>query len=186
MRIGIFGGSFDPVHKGHVKIALKAYKKLSLDTIYFVPARQNPLKHKKPVSPFHRMAMLALALKKYSFFKISDFELLSDEKNYSVYTLEHFKKSFPEANLFFIVGADNIKDFDKWYNFNKVLELANLVIFGRRHSNIPASCKHIYIEANLPYSSTEIRCEISKRKRDLSRFLHTDVENYIKKHRLYI
>ena len=185
MRIGIFGGSFDPIHRGHIKVALKSIKELELDRLYFVPARQNPLKDYKPASPFHRMGMLALSLRNHSKFFICDYELNNPSPSYTYNTLKHFKKKFENCNFFLILGADNIKDFDKWHRFTDILSLCKLVIFGRNKTKNHCKYPHIFIEANLPYSSSLIR-ESLKQGHSIKKFVLKDVEAYIKQHNLYI
>lgn len=184
MRIGLFGGTFDPIHKGHLRIAKKAFKYLNLHRIYFIPAKQNPLKKRIPASPFHRMGMLAIALRNINNFLICDYELRSDKPSYTYNTVKYFKTIFKNDDLYLIVGMDNVKDFDKWYRFNDILKICTLVLFGRGIKDFICKYPHVFINANLPYSSTKIR-DYLKKSIDIQSFLSRDVYRYIKKHSLY-
>jgi len=116
-RIGIFGGSFDPVHLGHVKLAEKAFKLKSLQRIYFIPVKRSPFKSLGPqASAQDRLSMLRLALGKNPVFKISSCELRRSAPSYTIHTVRFFRKKFPRAELFLLMAADAMKHFGKWKN----------------------------------------------------------------------
>ena len=121
MRIGIFGGSFDPIHNGHLTLAKSAVRELKLDRVYFVPAKRSPFKIDAPLSPArHRIKMIQLAIGSNPKFKISRAEVLRPHPSYSYQTVRWFKKRFVESEIFFILGDDSLKDFAKWKNYKKI------------------------------------------------------------------
>ena len=131
MRIGIFGGSFDPVHRGHLKLAQAALSELNLDKIIFVPCRQNPLKvgaqRAVPLlSAETRIRLLRAAVKRYSpRFSVSLCEIRRQGPSYTVDTLRYFKKCYPKAVLYFLSGADVLKDLRNWRSFGEVARLSH-------------------------------------------------------------
>ena len=135
MRIGIYGGTFDPVHNGHIQAAKIIMRELSLDRIYFVAACDTPLKaSQSETSGILRFKMLKAALKNEKDFTASDVELKRGGKSYTVDTLAYFKKMFPYAEIFFIVGGDRLADFSKWHCPEKIMNLCSLVAVRRRNT----------------------------------------------------
>jgi len=133
MRIGILGGTFDPIHKGHVYLAEKVYQKLGLDTVIFIPAYTPPHKKGIKVTPArHRYKMLKLALSAHKEFKISDMEIKRKGRSYSVDTLRRLKRRYgAKAEFFFITGSDALKEIDKWKNLEEILKLCKFVVVER-------------------------------------------------------
>ena len=131
-RIGLFGGSFDPVHNGHLLLADFAFSELNLDKLYFVPAKQNPLKRSQAVLPDDlRLRCLRAALRGKKGYDISTCELKRRGASYTVDTLEQFRKKYKKTALYFLAGADNAKDFSRWKSPSKVLKLCRFTIFSR-------------------------------------------------------
>ena len=128
-RIGVFGGSFDPVHQGHLAIALAALEALPLDRVIFVPARRSPLKDEVPTAPENdRLAMLELATRDEPRFSVSRIELDRPAPSFTVDTLEALSA---EGRLFLILGADAALDLRRWRAPARVRELATLVVAPR-------------------------------------------------------
>src|SRR5215212_5728003 len=127
MRIGLFGGSFDPVHLGHQLVAQAAREELSLDRIFFVPAAQSPFKPDRQLAPGPmRTTLLRLALAGKSWAEIDTQELDRGGISYSIDTVENFRARFPKAELFYLIGADHVAQLPKW---RQSAELAGLVTF---------------------------------------------------------
>jgi nicotinate-nucleotide adenylyltransferase len=183
MRIGVLGGSFDPVHRGHLLLARKALKKLSLDRILFIPAYQNPLKKNCPVRAWHRYVMLALALRKEDSFFLSDFELTQPGKSYTYDTISHLRNAYPGVELYLLAGSDNLSQFDRWHRFQKLRKLCRIVLISRGGSaaNNP---DFPVIRFSCPVSSTEIRRKL-KAGEQVTGMLPADVLKYIEKEGLY-
>ncbi|HEV7744339.1 MAG TPA: nicotinate-nucleotide adenylyltransferase [Pyrinomonadaceae bacterium] len=132
-RIAIYGGTFDPVHSGHLEIARRVSQIFAIDEFLFVPARMAPHKRDRAVSPaLQRYAMLALATREDPTLCISSFELEGPERQYTVDTLFHFRSRFGEtADLFFVMGADSWAEITSWREWRRLLTLANVIVVTR-------------------------------------------------------
>ena len=132
-RIAIYGGTFDPVHSGHLEVAKSVSELFAIDEFLFVPARLAPHKLARDVSPaWHRYAMLALATRDEPRLCISTIELDSQEPQYTVDTLFQFRSQFQDAaDLFFVMGADSWAEITSWREWQRLLTLANLIVVTR-------------------------------------------------------
>ncbi len=146
-RIGVFGGTFDPVHVGHLEAAEIARRRLHLDEVLLVPARQAPHRPAPPyASGFHRFAMLALATLRYEALRPSDLELGQPGPSYTSLTLQRLCGSgFAPAQLFFIAGADTFAEVETWYDYPALLDRSHFIVLsrpghpvGRLHGALPA------------------------------------------------
>lgn len=130
MKIAIFGGSFNPIHKGHIKIAQTAITELNLDKLYFVPAYKSPFKSKeKYVDAHHRVAMLEEVMPEKS--AICPFEINRKGISYTIDTVKYFKSKFPNDEIFLILGSDNLKKLHKWKNIAEISQMTKIIIFKR-------------------------------------------------------
>lgn len=195
-RIGLFGGTFDPPHKGHIALAKTTLLSFSLDKIIFVPAGNPPHKTQKNVSDkIHRFEMVKLAIKNDKDFSISDFEIKNENPNYSYLTIEHFKATYPDDEIFFIVGADSYRDFPKWKNYPDILSLCTFIVLNRNDADLGGYYKK-YCEVcpehkalfsddfSYDMSSTELR-EKMLSGTDCNNLLPDGVYEYIKENNLY-
>ncbi len=132
-RVGIFGGTFDPIHLGHLRVAEAAREQHGLGRIVFVPARRQPMKSSAPVaSGRHRIAMIELAIDGERAFSVSDCELDRPGKSFTIDTILEFRAGLgPEVELFFILGSDSVCDLPNWYDIGRVTDLCTLVIAAR-------------------------------------------------------
>lgn len=131
-RIAFYGGSFDPVHCGHLTIARRLTEIFALDEFVFIPAFHAPhKKRKKPTSAFHRFAMLALATNGEAKIKISKMELEVPERPYTVETLTHLKNKLADTRIFFVMGADSWTDITTWREWETVLTIVNIIVVTR-------------------------------------------------------
>lgn len=128
MRIGIFGGTFNPVHIGHVRAAEAFISEMELDRLFVLPNFIPPLKEKKSVPPEYRLEMLKLAFSESEKTIVSDFELKSGGTSYTYKTIEYFKSCFADDELYLLVGDDNLLIFQKWVNFDYILKNSILCI----------------------------------------------------------
>ncbi|SPF50920.1 putative nicotinate-nucleotide adenylyltransferase [Syntrophobacter sp. SbD1] len=132
IRLGIFGGTFDPVHLGHLRAAEEALDILGLDEMVFVPVFVPPHKTNSEILPFERrFRMLQLALSGNSRFRLSDMEQRMPGKSYTVHSLRQLHKDNPGAELFFLAGRDAFFEMDTWYDFKAIFRLANIVVLSR-------------------------------------------------------
>ena len=194
MKIGILGGTFDPIHYGHLIIAELACDELQLDRVLFVLSPLPPHKSEAAISPVReRLNMLTLALQGNSRFELSTIELERAGKSYTIDTVSQLKSQsrFKDCSLYFIIGMDNLVDFHKWRSPAKLLELCNIAVYPRKGYSI-AGAKPEYREActllDLPLidlASSTIRRRCSENKS--IRYLVPDiVRDYIRKHSLYL
>jgi nicotinate-nucleotide adenylyltransferase len=204
MKIAILGGTFDPIHNGHLAAAQSVAITFQVDEVHFVPAFSPPHKHVQQItSPFHRFAMVALATSPIDRFRTSTIEVDALEKRYTVQTLEAMKRSYPGAQLLFIIGTDMYQELESWKDYRKLFELAHLAIVNRPGFSfredlapfqvvteieavpLPAEPAVFYLPfVEQPISSTEIRDD-RRRGFQISQWLPPMVWNYIEKHKLY-
>ena len=131
-RIGIFGGSFDPVHNGHVLVSRAALEELSLDRLFIVPAAQSPFKpEQQPASAKVRLRLLRLAFAGQSDCEIDMQELNRDGVSYSVDTLRDYTERYPEAKLHYLIGADHVPMLPQWRDADDLAQLAEFVVVPR-------------------------------------------------------
>lgn len=132
MRIGIFGGSFDPVHLGHLWIAEAAMQDLSLDQLRWIPVATSPLKRKGPVAENHqRLEMLRLAISGRDGFVLDDCEIRRDGVSFTVDTVGHLQASFPGNEWYLIIGSDSLATMNEWHQPSKLLEQVTLAVVQR-------------------------------------------------------
>jgi len=131
-QIGILGGSFDPVHMGHIGLAQETHTRFSLDQILFLPAFQSPHKPHIPLaSSTHRMAMLRLALKGNTHFSISDSEMRREEVSYTIDTINRFRLKYSSSDLYFIMGYDNLLDLDLLKDSREIMKNCHILVASR-------------------------------------------------------
>ncbi len=197
MRIAIFGGSFDPVHTEHVRLVRSAIERLSLDTVYVMPAYAPPHKPGKILSSDEdRLACCRLAFADMEKVKISDYEIRKKGVSYTYLTCEEWSEQFPDAEIFWLVGTDMLRDFPTWKNPERILEKVTLAVcgrnergewlnkeqaafyqkFGKRFAYIPYNGKDV--------SSTKIRV-LAGVGMDLSEYVPAVCADYIEKKGLY-
>ena len=130
--IGLFGGSFDPVHLGHLLVAQAAREELNLDRLYFIPAAQSPFKpERRPTAAAERVRLLCLALAGQTWCEIDDQELKRGGVSYTIDTLRDYATRFPKDPLFYLIGADHIQQLPKWRDAEELARLAQFVVIPR-------------------------------------------------------
>lgn len=132
MKIGILGGSFDPIHNGHLHMAVKAHEEYELDEVWLIPAGHSPNKDEgKMTKAKDRLAMCRLAAAFYPFLKVSDIEMISEERSYTYRTIQKLKESYPDDEWYFIMGADSLDYFDQWRHPEIICSLAHILVVNR-------------------------------------------------------
>lgn len=182
-RTGVFGGSFDPVHNGHLAIALAAVESVPLDGVVFVLARRSPLKDARPVaSEADRIAMLKVATLDEPRFRVSAVELDRPAPSYTVDTLESLAGK--EGRLFLILGADAARELPRWRKPERVRELATLVVARRPGSDYDDPAAILLDTPLMDISARELRARAA-RGRSLRYLVPDAVWRYIEEHHLY-
>jgi nicotinate-nucleotide adenylyltransferase len=212
-RIALFGGSFNPVHNGHITIAQDVWEHFKLDRLVWIPVANAPLKpNVRLVDAKHRLAMLRKALKGYSHFEVSEIEIERGGVSYTIDTVETLRLLFPKDHLCWIIGEDRLKQLHRWHRAKELCKMVEFIVLkrsdpskkhdGMKWSNLDKTRMQVLlnkafkthgIEPKLHWipgrlldiSSTEIRERI-KKKDPVDFFLPYAVNSYIHKHRLYI
>ncbi|HYF40268.1 MAG TPA: nicotinate-nucleotide adenylyltransferase [Gemmatimonadales bacterium] len=186
--IGLFGGSFDPVHHGHLIVAQVAVEALGLESLRFVPAREQPFKRGRHRSaPEHRAAMLSLAIAGAPTFTVDRTELQRPAPSYTVHTLEALRSGHPEAAPVLLLGADAASELHAWHQAERIPQLARVVVFARPGASIPNSpfiAQVIEVPA-VEISATEIRRRVQQ-GRSIRYWVPDSVAEYIARHQLYL
>lgn len=200
-KIVVFGGTFDPVHTGHIEVAQAAAKKIGAKKVILVPARRSPHKNLKPLAPDNdRIVMLKLATKDKDLFQISPVELNRAEPSYTIDTIRQLKQRFgTDCTLYWLIGADMLESLPKWHKIDELLNECIICVINRggfgkpdfnklaaniSKENIEKLRQNAVKTPLIEVSSTEIRRQILNDE-DASKYLHPEVLNYIKSHRLY-
>ncbi len=195
-KIGILGGTFDPIHLGHLELASIALKELSLDEVIFIPSGISYMKSNVTDSS-HRYAMTELAVKDYPSFSVSDMEIKRNHNSYSYETLEELNRMYEDAEIFFIVGADSFLNLDKWKFPGRILRAASLAVLVRDNVSEDVlsakaedykrifNAKVFFLHApQIDISSTNIKKKIQNGE-SVKDLLTPSVYSYIKEHKLY-
>jgi nicotinate-nucleotide adenylyltransferase len=191
MRLGLFGGTFDPIHLGHLILAESCREACSLDRVWFVVAGAPPHKpgDRTPVS--HRLEMVRIAIAGHSAFEVSELEAKGTGPHYSFETLETVHRDYPDDELFFLIGADSLVDLPSWRRPGRIAELATIVVVNRpaadsRPTSVgPGDKPFVYV--NVPpigIASHDLRKRVFE-GRSIRYQVPRGVEAYVSEHRLY-
>ncbi len=164
-RIGLFGGSFDPVHRGHLLVALAASEELRLSKLFFIPAAQSPFKPEtKPAPAAERLRMLRLALTGCSHYYIDDQEIRRGGVSYTIDTVKDYVRKFPGAGLFYLIGADHIPMLPKWRSAEELAGLVEFIVIprpGEAAGSLPRPFRqHTLAGFAFGVSSSQIRARV--------------------------
>ena len=196
-RIGILGGTFDPVHNGHLLLGEQAYREYGLDEIWFMPSHVPP--HKKDhliTDGAARIRMLELATESIPYFTVSDFEMGREGNTYTAQTLALLKEAYPDIEVYFIIGADSLYQLESWYHPEQVMAQAVLLVSGRTYEDggVPLEDKVAYFNEkynadirilHIDVASADIRKKAAE-GRDLSKDIPAAVAEYIRETGLYL
>ena len=189
MKLGLLGGSFDPVHLGHLLVAVAAMEELGLERLYFIPAAQSPFKpESKPAPALERLRLLRLALAGFSRYEIDEQEIRRGGVSYTIDTVRDYARRFPQAELFYLIGADNAAKLNEWREANELAKLAEFVAVprpGRAAAKFPPPFRGRTLKGfPLGVSSSEIRAR-AKAGLPIDLFVPPPVAEAIHTARLY-
>lgn len=189
MKIGLFFGSFNPIHNGHLVIANYMAEFTGLEKIWLVVSPQNPLKQKKTLlADYHRLELVRQAIDDYPKLEVSDIEFKLDKPSYTIKTLAYLKEKYPQHEFSLIMGADNLQTFDKWKNYESILKDYHLYIYPRPGFDGGAFARHPHVHFTqapvMDISSTFIR-ESVKNKKDVRFFMPLKAYEYLKEMHFY-
>jgi nicotinate-nucleotide adenylyltransferase len=188
-RIGILGGSFDPIHFGHLLMAQSAAEALKLDAVFFVPAFRSPFKTRRSLpDASKRLFMVKEAIKGNPVFKLYDGELRRGEISFTIDTLKELKAKYPKATFHLLMGADNLRSFHRWRDPQGILKLARLVVLNRPGFDKNYPKRWPFLKINMPavdISSSDIRQRL-KTRRSIWYLTPKAVIRYIMRYRLYV
>lgn len=193
--VGLFGGTFDPIHFGHLNLAQELYEKKGLDEVWFIPTRINPLKsYVKTASPQHCFEMVKIAIEPYPSFKVFDIEVKREGLSYTIDTIEALMEKFPDCKFHILMGEDAIPHFIYWKEPEKILQLASPYIGSRnlQIKNIPEKnpliqqlLRGLVKTREMDISATEIRQRLKENK-ICKHLVPEKVLDYIMNHHLYL
>ena len=201
-QVAILGGTFDPIHNGHLKLAENAFRQFRLDEIWFMPAPNPPHKTGREIVDFQdRAAMVRLAIAPYEGFVCSEFETQFAGKSYTSETLTRLNELYPDTDFFFVVGADSFYEFGNWHEPETISKLATIIVaerdYEKSHSDREVQEKYLretfgtrvlFVRAaEVDISSNHIRRLLRTGKmRTAAKLLPAPVLSYIRAHRLYL
>jgi nicotinate-nucleotide adenylyltransferase len=191
VRIGVFGGTFDPPHVGHLLLASDAREALDLDRLIFIPTGAQPLKVNAPpvASPQDRLEMVRLAVADDANYSVDDAEINRKGLSYTVDTLQHLTDRYPAGKLFLLLGEDSLASFEQWRQPDRIRELATLAVMRRDVSSgggvktIPSGVVEVSTR-RVDVSSTEVRARL-KAGKSIKGFVPESVERFIEARGLY-
>ncbi len=194
-RLGLLGGTFDPVHFGHLRLAEEAREAAQLDQVLFIPAARSPFKPDHPLTDAcHRYAMLQLAIGTNPAFAVSDIELRRGGISYTIDTVRQLTEQMPDAQLFLIMGLDSLAEFPRWRESGQIVRLCSLLVGVRPGyeadpilAQLPEAIRaavHLIPSVSLGISATQLRTFV-REGRTLRYLTPDDVIEYIRNHQLY-
>lgn len=189
MKVGLFFGSFNPIHIGHLIIANFMAEFTDLDKVWFVISPHNPFKQKSSLlADHHRLALVRTAIEDNRKLKVSNIEFKLPQPSYTVHTLVHLKEAYPDHEFSLIMGTDNLETFHKWKNYEQILESHALYVYPRLHSDGGSFKNHekvkIIAAPLIQVTASFIRNAI-KNNKDVRYMLSEPVYNYIKEMHFY-
>jgi nicotinate-nucleotide adenylyltransferase len=183
-KIGIYGGTFDPVHHAHLILARDALETLGLDEVIFVPAAVSPLKKSAPIASGElRLAMLRAAIKDEPKFAADDCELCRPPPSYTIDTVEQVRRLHSVTSIYCLIGEDNVDTLPKWHRFAELEKMVHFVVLDRRGQ--PASHCYRVIDRKIDISATEIRTRVAS-SRSIRYLVPSTVEEIIRREKLYL
>ena len=182
-KVGIYGGTFDPIHHGHLILGRQACEELGVDQVIFVPAAISPFKSPAFASGEMRLSMLRAAIEGQEDFLADDCELKRPPPSYSIDTVLQVRERDPKAELFWLIGADNVSGLNKWHRIDELKKLVRFVVLDRGCAERTGH-KYPVVQRNIDISATDIRKRVAS-GRSIRYFVPKAVEEIIRREKLY-
>lgn len=197
MKLGVFGGSFDPIHNGHLELARIAKEQFGLSKVFFVPTCVSPLKPNGAVASNEaRLEMLKLAIDGAEGFSICTYDMDRGGRSYTIELMRHLKQEYPEAELFFIIGGDSLSTLHRWYCCRELVNEFSFIIFSRAGETLLFNeafspeekeklQRFVVSNFNKPVSSTELRQTLAEGIMPQWDFIPQSVAEYAIANKIY-
>jgi nicotinate-nucleotide adenylyltransferase len=197
MKLGVFGGSFDPVHNGHLELARIAKEQFGLSKVFFVPTCVSPLKPNGAVASNEaRLEMLKLAIDGAEGFSICTYDMDRGGRSYTIELMRHLKQEYPEAELFFIIGGDSLSTLHRWFCCRELVNEFSFIIFSRAGETLLFNeafspeeraklQRFVVSNFNMPVSSTELRQTLAEGIMPQGAFIPQSVAEYAIANKIY-
>ncbi len=186
-RIGLLGGTFDPIHTGHLDVARAAQRELDLTAIHVLPANVPPHRPQPVASPFHRFAMVSIAVAGIKGWRASDLELRIPAPSYTSQTLRHYAdRGYSPDELFFLIGVDAFREIAHWHDYPAVLDAARFVVVSRTgYESHDRSDRAIFLQAQTADVSSSAIRQARAAGRSIAGMVPAGVQQHIEQHGLY-
>ncbi|MCK5686112.1 nicotinate (nicotinamide) nucleotide adenylyltransferase [bacterium] len=187
IKTGLYGGTFAPIHNGHIRVAIEALEQMNLDSIFFIPNYIPPHKKMSEMITDDRLRMLELALERFEKFEISEIEIVRQRISYTYDTVIELKNNFPDREFYFLIGEDSYMDFETWHKFRELKSEIKFVVYPRYKSynellEVFDDCDGTFFLLEAPVidiSSSSIRKKMVDGK-SIASLVDSKVEEYIK------
>lgn len=190
MKIGLFFGTYNPIHVGHMVIANYMVEYTDLDRIWIVVTPHNPFKEKKSLlADYHRLQLVKIAIGDDNRFKASEIEFNLPQPNYTIHTLTYLKEKYPEDDFVLVMGADNLNHFKKWKNYGEILENHEVYVYprieGGDFDDLDQHPKVSFHDAPIMQVSSSFLRKAIRQKKDVRHYLPKEVHEYISEMHFY-
>jgi nicotinate-nucleotide adenylyltransferase len=182
MKIGIYGGTFDPIHHGHLILAREARELFGFEKVIFVPAAVSPFKSPPAATAQVRLSMLRAAIEGEPGFELDDCELRRPLPSYAIDTVEEIRNRNPDAQIYYLVGEDNLPTLQKWHRFNQLTKGVQFIVLDR--TGAPPDHPYPIVHRKIDISATEIRKRVASGQ-SIRYFVPQAVEEIIRRDKIY-
>jgi nicotinate-nucleotide adenylyltransferase len=182
MKIGIYGGTFDPIHHGHLILAREARELFGFEKVIFVPAAVSPFKSSPAAGAQVRLSMLRAAIEGEPGFELDDCELRRPPPSYAIDTIEDIRGRKREAQIYYLIGEDNLTTLEKWHRFDELRKVVQFIVLDR--TGTPPDHLYPVVHRKIDISATEIRKRVASRQ-SIRYFVPQEVEEIIRREKIY-
>jgi nicotinate-nucleotide adenylyltransferase len=182
MKIGIYGGTFDPIHHGHLILAREARERFAFEKVIFVPAAASPFKSSPGATPQVRLSMLRVAIEDEPRFELDDCELRRPPPSYAIDTIEDIRTRRRDAQIYYLIGEDNLPTLQNWHRFDELRKAVHFIVLDR--TGTPPDHPYPIVHRKIDISATEIRKRVASGQ-SIRYFVPQAVEEIIRREKIY-